>query len=61
MRRGGFEYRKVLFVYKTGEIKLRGRKFIYQTKCNARNIFDNTSLRITNNTRERGVRGGAVG
>jgi hypothetical protein len=57
MRRGGFEYRKVLFVYKVGEIKLRGRKFIYQTKCNAhllmRNIFDNTSLRITNNSRGR--------
>jgi hypothetical protein len=40
-------------VYKTGEIKLMGRKFIYQTKCNARNIFYKISLRIANSSRER--------
>ena len=50
-------YRSTLFVYKTCDIKWRGRQFIYLTKCNAhlltRNIVENTPLRITNTSRER--------
>ena len=43
-------------MYKTNEIKLRGTQFIYLTKCKAhmliQNIYENTSLRITNTSRE---------
>jgi hypothetical protein len=56
-RRGGFKkYQNSLFVYKANEIKLRGTQFIYLTKCKAhlliQNIYENTSLRIINTSRE---------